>query len=367
MLAEQQESRRGWPQIRGLALSTAICPWDAALLERWARCVRCQRSRRLVNFTAHCIRAPALHDKYRVHNILQVILIVPQDKGNSSEIIQVLAKNTIQRGKDVGFPLIRFDVTNDFICKCLEGLQLKKEWQLSYQIISDAMNNKSNRDTSDKNHIDKPEHEDRSTPVNRNFIAVYTALSEITRFYTMGLRLVPLALSVLHITAALPAITLQDLEVADDTMSVGSYIREVRAAAPQDYHKSYEHEGDGEVGYSRKKSGGGKKGYQHFDTFHKKAGDNYEFEKSDSYGLEKEGQDAAHSHRHEQREKLKKKPEDAEKIEGDHDEGLGEIEHEELKEGAPDGNGGVEAYGHNPKDYILPEKYTYGEGDEYSF
>lgn len=68
-----------------------------------------------------------------------------------------------------------------------------------------------------------------------------------------------------------------------------------------DYHKSYEHEGDGEIGYSRKKSGGGKKGYQHFDSYHKKAGDNYEFEKQDSYGLDDEGHDAAHSHRHEQK------------------------------------------------------------------
>ncbi|RVE44394.1 hypothetical protein evm_010964 [Chilo suppressalis] len=185
---------------------------------------------------------------------------------------------------------------------------------------------------------------------------------EVTRIITMALRLVPLALVVLHIAAALPAITLQDLEVADDTMSVGSYVREVRAAAPQDYHKSYENEGDGEVGYSRKKSGGGKKGYQHFDTFHKKAGDHYEFEKQDSYGLEKEGQDAAHSHRHEQRAKPKRKPEDAEKL--DDDEGHVEIDHEELKEGAPDGNGGIEAFGHNPKDYILPEKYTYGEDEE---
>lgn len=73
MLAEQQEVR-GWSQIRGLALSTALCPWDAAMLERWARCVKCSRSRKLMNFTAHCLRAPALHDKYRVHNILQVRL-----------------------------------------------------------------------------------------------------------------------------------------------------------------------------------------------------------------------------------------------------------------------------------------------------
>lgn len=40
-----------------------------------------------------------------------------------------------------------------------------------------------------------------------------------------------LVLGALHIAAAIPAITLQDLEMADDTMSIGSYIREVRAAA----------------------------------------------------------------------------------------------------------------------------------------
>lgn len=67
------------------------------------------------------------------------------------------------------------------------------------------------------------------------------------------------------------------------------------------YYKSDEREGNGEIGYSRKKSGGGKKGYQHFDSYHKKAGDNYEFEKQDSYGLDEEGQDGAYSHRHERR------------------------------------------------------------------
>lgn len=72
MVAEQHSSRRGWLQIRGLALGTAVCAWDAALVERWARCLRCPRSRRMLSFTAHCLRAPALHDKYRVHNILQV-------------------------------------------------------------------------------------------------------------------------------------------------------------------------------------------------------------------------------------------------------------------------------------------------------
>ncbi|KAG6447849.1 hypothetical protein O3G_MSEX005181 [Manduca sexta] len=113
MLAERQEPRRGWSQIRGLALGTAVCAWDATMLEKWARCVRCPRSRRLMYFTAHCLRAPALHDKYKVHNILQVILIVPKDTPKSAEIIHTLAKNVIQRGRDVGFSLIRFDVTDN--------------------------------------------------------------------------------------------------------------------------------------------------------------------------------------------------------------------------------------------------------------
>lgn len=72
MLAEQQDPRRGWSQIRGLALGGAVCPWDATSLEKWAKCIRCVQSRRLMHFTAHCLRAPALHDKYKVHSILQV-------------------------------------------------------------------------------------------------------------------------------------------------------------------------------------------------------------------------------------------------------------------------------------------------------
>lgn len=76
MLAEQQEVRRGLSNIRGLALSVAVCPWDASMLERWARTLRCARGRRLVGFTAHCLRAPALHHKYRVQKILQVNLLL---------------------------------------------------------------------------------------------------------------------------------------------------------------------------------------------------------------------------------------------------------------------------------------------------
>lgn len=46
----------------------------------------------------------------------------------------------------------------------------------------------------------------------------------------MALRFVPIALALMQAVTSLP-VTLQDLEVADDTMAVGSYIRGVRAAA----------------------------------------------------------------------------------------------------------------------------------------
>lgn len=46
----------------------------------------------------------------------------------------------------------------------------------------------------------------------------------------MALKVVPVMLGLLQIAVAIPVTTLQDLEVADDTMSVGSYVREVRAA-----------------------------------------------------------------------------------------------------------------------------------------
>ena len=72
MLAEQQEAKLGWSRIRGVALCSATCPWDAAMLEKWARCVKCPRSKKLMLMTAHCLRAPGLHDKYKVHNIMQV-------------------------------------------------------------------------------------------------------------------------------------------------------------------------------------------------------------------------------------------------------------------------------------------------------
>ncbi|KAJ2938797.1 hypothetical protein O0L34_g18420 [Tuta absoluta] len=191
---------------------------------------------------------------------------------------------------------------------------------------------------------------------------------------------VALSLGLLHLCAALPALTLQDLEVADDTMAVGSYIREVRAAkGPDDYHRTYENEGDGEIGYSRKKGGGGKKGYQHFDSYHKKAGDNYEFEKQDSFGHDDGDDKGAYSHRHEQRASPQQsrkhrraeyeEPESERVEEADHElieerknKNPKKVKHyEELKEGASDGNGGLEAYGHDPRDYVLPERYVWGD------
>lgn len=46
----------------------------------------------------------------------------------------------------------------------------------------------------------------------------------------MAFRFVTIATAVLHIAAAFPAITLEDFQGADDMMSVGSYVRETRAA-----------------------------------------------------------------------------------------------------------------------------------------
>ncbi|XP_050362506.1 uncharacterized protein LOC126781620 [Nymphalis io] len=174
------------------------------------------------------------------------------------------------------------------------------------------------------------------------------------------------ALGFLHLAIAMPAITLHDLEMVDDTMSVGSYVREARAAPPENFHKTYQSEGDGEIGYSRKKTGGGKKGYQHFDSYHKKAGDNYELETQDSYGLDDEGHDGAHSHPQEKRERYREEEPEAEDEEREKVEKSAN-DHEELRDGPHDGNGGVEAVGHDPADYVLPEKYTYGTGDEYNF
>ncbi|XP_034825048.1 uncharacterized protein [Maniola hyperantus] len=138
MLAEQQMEKRGWCQVRGLALSACVCPWDATLLETWARCVPCTRAHKLLLFAAHCLRAPDLHDKYRVHNILQVVLMVPPDP-KCEEIVQMLARHSIQRCRELGFSLLRFDVTDDAVTKALEGLQLKKEYEFNYEILPNVI------------------------------------------------------------------------------------------------------------------------------------------------------------------------------------------------------------------------------------
>ncbi|XP_022829457.1 uncharacterized protein LOC111358515 isoform X2 [Spodoptera litura] len=177
MLAEQQEPRRGWSQIRGLALGMAVCPWDAMLLERWARCVRCRRSRRLMHFTAHCLRAPALHDKYRVHNILQIILIVPHDSPKNTEIVHLLVKNAIQRGHDVGFPVLRFDVADDAIASALDNMKLTKEWELMYDVLPDVVHEQPITEATTTSKMES----NRSSYLEPgNFIAVYTAFTDRT-------------------------------------------------------------------------------------------------------------------------------------------------------------------------------------------
>ncbi|XP_028039519.1 uncharacterized protein LOC114249982 [Bombyx mandarina] len=174
MLAEKQEIRRGWSQIRGLALGISVCPWDATMLEKWARCVSCTKSRRMIYLTAHCLRAPALYEKYKVQNILQVYLIVPKNSLKSADIVQVLAKSAIQRGRDVGFPLLRFDVNDVSIAKTLEELQLKKEWQFSY----DATVLKENPQSSA---IIDNNPKDAEASLEGNFVAVYTASTEAAK------------------------------------------------------------------------------------------------------------------------------------------------------------------------------------------
>ncbi|XP_046979045.1 uncharacterized protein LOC124544498 [Vanessa cardui] len=156
MLAEQQEAKRGWSQIRGLAISTSVCPWDATMLEKWARCMRCSRSRKLMLFTAHCLRAPALHDKYDVHTILQVLLMVPPDIPRATEIIHMLAKNSIQRGRDSGFQVLRFDVTdNNLIAKVLDELRLKKEYELNFEVLPNSIKLASNDTPSSEEAAEK--------------------------------------------------------------------------------------------------------------------------------------------------------------------------------------------------------------------
>ncbi|XP_063380444.1 uncharacterized protein LOC134667083 [Cydia fagiglandana] len=169
MLAEQTPNAT-CSEILGLALVAAVCSWDADILEQWSKCIRCTRSKRLVNFTAHCLRAPKLYENYGVEKILQVTLIVPPDKPKSAEIAQALAKNAIKRGKEVGFPLVRFDITKDTDAKSLEELNLKNEWSVSYRII----------DITDLNQVAEGRKENRkkketSNVPAANSVSVYTS------------------------------------------------------------------------------------------------------------------------------------------------------------------------------------------------
>ncbi|CAK1551502.1 unnamed protein product [Leptosia nina] len=164
MLAEQQESKRSWGEIRGLALNTAVCPWDAALLEKWARCVQCTRSRQLMLFTAHCLRAPGLHDKYNVHAVLQVVLLVPPNVPKASEVARLLAKNALHRGRDTGFPVLRE--------KALSGLNLQKEWEFFYEVTPDSIKECTQTETLKEDKASPAQNSD-SKPINH--IKVYSA------------------------------------------------------------------------------------------------------------------------------------------------------------------------------------------------
>ncbi|XP_032512336.2 uncharacterized protein LOC116766556 [Danaus plexippus] len=169
MLAEQQEGKRGWSQIRGVAINTCVCPWDASLLEKWAKCVRCIQSKKMMLFTAHCLRAPELHDKYRVQNILQVILLVPPDSPRSAEVVYMLAKKSIHRGRELGFPLLRFDVTDEPIAKILEHLQLKREYAFNYEVLpADIRVYRMDLNKDEKSSNEKKE-------TKKNYVTVYTA------------------------------------------------------------------------------------------------------------------------------------------------------------------------------------------------
>ncbi|KAI8439852.1 hypothetical protein MSG28_001321 [Choristoneura fumiferana] len=109
-------------------------------------------------------------DKASKAAVSKVILIVPPDIPKSGEIINVLAKNSIERGRDVGFPLLRFDVTSESIAKALEDLNLRKEWQLSYDIVPEEINDVEGSERSKQN-------ANRPTNIHGNFIAVYTAFT----------------------------------------------------------------------------------------------------------------------------------------------------------------------------------------------
>ncbi|KAJ2938798.1 hypothetical protein O0L34_g18421 [Tuta absoluta] len=187
MVAEQVTSRRGWLTVRGLALGSAVCPWDAAMLNKWARCLKDQRSRHLVNLTATCLRGPGLHEKYRVKNILQVVLIIPPETQNCSEIVKMLARSAIQRGKEIGFPLLRFDVTSESVAKTLEDMNLKREWFLICNVLPVADKITEVADKTTTSTLADETTSPRDLEDKGNFVAVYSALtSEPTPVVTAG-------------------------------------------------------------------------------------------------------------------------------------------------------------------------------------
>lgn len=101
-----------------------------------------------------------------------------------------------------------------------------------------------------------------------------------------------------------------DILGSNDSETTGSDVKNVYAPAPFDdlveagtehkkhhstHHKS--HSDDGDSGYYTSKSSKGDKGYKHFDSFHKKEGDKYGFEKHSSFGKEKKGGDGGKHHK----------------------------------------------------------------------
>lgn len=160
MLAEQLETRKGWSYIRGVAIAASTCPWDAGMLMKWSNCVACDKSKKLMQFTAHCLKTPELHDKHNVEKLMQVTLIVPQGHPKANEIATNLMKSTLQRGQEIGSPLMRFDVTNSATAKILEDMKLTKEWEM---IFNNKDNDEVNTSTSE-----------RCNAQSAHFIAVYS-------------------------------------------------------------------------------------------------------------------------------------------------------------------------------------------------
>lgn len=61
-------------------------------------------------------------------------------------------------------------------------------------------------------------------------------------------------------------------------------------ATGDNYQDDYSSD-DGSVGYLKKSQEGGADGYKHFDSFHKKDGDKYGYEKHTSFGEAKKYED----------------------------------------------------------------------------